>query len=107
MPVHDEIAALLTLPESGEGAATLARIEDTLTAGYAAALALEAERLRVERRLGEVARTANGDGARLGEELASLSRRLEHADGELVRLRALLGTLHDRARALRGRRTAA
>ena len=34
---------------------TLARVEDTLTEGYARALAIEAERWRLERRIGEVA----------------------------------------------------
>jgi hypothetical protein len=81
---------------------TLARVEDTLTEGYANALALEAERLRIERRLGEVARTATPDHA---EELRSLGTRLRSADGEIARLRALLGTLHDRARSLRAAAT--
>ena len=41
---------------------------------------------------------ARGDGD-VGEELRSLGTRLAHADGELAELRALLGTLHERARA--------
>ena len=81
---------------------TLAVLEDTLTQGYAEALALEAERLRIERRLGEVARTATADHA---EELRSLGCRLSTADGELLRLRTMLGTLHDRARVLRAAAT--
>ena len=40
---------------------TLARMEDTLTEGYAQALALEAERWRLERRIGEVARDGQTD----------------------------------------------
>ena len=100
MPVLEEIVELLDLPDRGKDAPTLDRIEDTLTEGYAQALALEAERLRIERRLGEVARGANGN-ANLSAELTSLSARLTCADGELTRLRALLGTLHDRARLLR------
>lgn len=79
-------------------APTLARMEDTLTEGYARALALEAERWRLERRLGEVAREGRTD---VGEELRSLGTRLTHADGELAELRSLLGTLHERARAVR------
>lgn len=102
MPLREEIAELLSLPENGEGAPSLARIESTLTSGYAEALALEAERLRVERRLGEVARDAGEVAAHgLADELTSLSRRLEDADGEIVRLRALLGSLQGRARAVR------
>ena len=76
----------------------LADVENTLTQGYAEALALEAERLRLERRLGEVARRATAEQA---AEIRRLGTRLTSADGELQRLRAVLGTLHDRARVLR------
>jgi len=79
-------------------APTLARMEDTLTEGYAQALALEAERWRIERRLGEVAREGGTDVA---EELKLLGSRLNRADGELTQLRSLLGTLHERARTVR------
>ncbi len=79
-------------------APTLARMEDTLTEGYARALALEAERWRLERRIGEVAREGRTD---IGEELKSLGTRLTYADGELTKLRSLLGSLHERARAMR------
>jgi hypothetical protein len=79
-------------------APTLARMEDTLTEGYAKALALEAERWRLERRIGEVAREGRTD---IGEELRSLGTRLTHADGELANLRSLLGSLHERARIVR------
>ena len=81
-----------------EDAPALAEVESTLTDGYAKALALEAERWRLERRLGEVAR-AGGDGA--GEELTSIGKRLATTDGELEALRRMLGVLHERARALR------
>jgi hypothetical protein len=79
-------------------APTLARMEDILTEGYAKALALEAERWRLERRIGEVAREGRTD---VSEELRSLGTRLTHADGELASLRSLLGSLHERARAVR------
>jgi uncharacterized protein involved in exopolysaccharide biosynthesis len=92
-PMLEQIEDLL-----GASEPTLAHVEDTLTQGYARALALEAERLRLQRRLGEVARTATGDHA---AELRSLGSRLTTADGELERLRSLLGTLHERARTLR------
>jgi hypothetical protein len=77
---------------------TLARLEDTLTEGYARALAIEAERWRLERRIGEVAREGRSD---VGEELRSLGTELTRADSELLELRSLLGTLHERARTLR------
>jgi hypothetical protein len=79
-------------------APSLARMEDTLTEGYAQALALEAERWRLERRLGEVAREGGSD---LAEELKHLGSSLNRADGELTQLRSLLGTLHERTRRVR------
>ncbi|HKC76864.1 MAG TPA: hypothetical protein VKB70_00610 [Gaiellaceae bacterium] len=94
MPPRDEIAELLGLPEDGADAPSLDRIESTLTDGYAAKLALEAERWRIERRLGEVARDAGEVTAHgVAAELAELSDRLETADGELARLRSLLRKL--------------
>jgi hypothetical protein len=100
----EQIQELLNAPTSGAEAPTLARMENTLTEGYAQALALEAERLRLERRLGEVARSVEGgggDGSSFVEELASLARRLTSADGELTKLRSLLGSLHERTRSAR------
>ncbi len=98
----DQIQQLLNAPTSGAEAPTLARLEDILTEGYALALALEAERWRLERRLGEVARSVEGgDGSSFVEELASLAKRLTSADGELTSLRSLLGSLHERTRSVR------
>ena len=70
MPLRDEIAELLRMPENGAGAPSLDAIESTLTDGYAAALALEAERARIERRLGEVARDAGEVSAHMLREFA-------------------------------------
>jgi hypothetical protein len=85
-----EINALMAEP-----AAPLERLEDALTTGYARALALEAERGRLERRLGEVAAAGDGDGAR------ELAARVSSTDEHLTRLRALLGALRERASAAR------
>jgi hypothetical protein len=90
-----EIEELLRTPRDGAGAPTLARLETTLTDGYAQALALELERLRLERRLGEVAREREAPDP---EELASIGSRLTWADGELARLRGLLVPLRERRR---------
>jgi hypothetical protein len=107
MPLRDEIAELLRMPEDGAGAPTLDSIESTLTDGYAEALALEAERTRIERRLGEVARDAGEVSAhRVAAELAELSERLDRADGELSRLRALLHKLQVVRRRRRATRAA-
>ena len=93
-PIED----LLNAPTTGAEAPTLARLEDALTEGYAQALALEAERLRLERRISEVARRVDGgDVSASAEELTSLGRRLTSADGELETLRALLAALQQRA----------
>jgi hypothetical protein len=96
--IHDEIRTLLEAPPTGEDAPSLDDIEHTLTAGYARALALEAERWRLERRIAEVA-------AKLGKEssdprtseLANLGQRLSDADGNLTDLRGLLSSLRTRA----------
>jgi hypothetical protein len=100
MPLRDEIAELLRMPEEGAGAPSLDTIESTLTDGYAEALALEAERSRIERRLGEVARDAGGEENL--REFARLAESLEAADKDLERLRLLLGDLQARRRAARG-----
>ena len=105
MPLRDEIAELLRMPEDGAGAPSLDAIESTLTHGYAEKLALEAERSRIERRLGEVARDAGEVSAHsTAAELAQLSERLETADEELARLRTLL---HDLQTVRRRRRASA
>jgi hypothetical protein len=88
-----EIEELLNAPSDGAGAPTLERLEDTLTEGYAQALVLEAERLRLERRLGEVARDVDSPDP---AEVASIGCRLTRADGELARLRGLLVPLRER-----------
>jgi len=100
MPLRDQIAELLRMPEEGAGAPSLDTIESTLTDGYAEALALEAERSRIERRLGEVARDAGGEENL--REFARLAESLEAADKDLERLRLLLGDLQARRRAARG-----
>jgi ABC-type phosphate transport system auxiliary subunit len=80
----------------------VARIERTLTDGYAHALALEAERWRLERRIGEIARLlGHGDTAGRAAELTSLSRRLERVDVELDELRSTLARLRRHADAVR------
>jgi hypothetical protein len=88
-----EIEALLE-PGAETG---LAVLEHTLTAGYATALMLEAERWRLERRIAEAAGLlGEGQGRGKTQEIAKLARRLAHADDEIVRLRTMLGTLRER-----------
>jgi hypothetical protein len=99
LPMVQQIQDLLNA-----SAPSLEHVEDTLTEGYAAALALEAERLRLQRRIGEVARLATGEQA---DELRSLGSRLRNADCELDRLRGVLSSLYDRARLMRAAAAAA
>lgn len=105
MPLREEIADLLRMPANGAGAPSLDAIESTLTDGYAEALLLEVERSRIERRLGQVVRDASEVSAHSrATELSELSERLDAADGELARLRALLDNLQVRRRAVRDAR---
>jgi hypothetical protein len=81
------------------GLTPLDRVEHVLTSGYAHALALEAQQLRLERELLRLPaqRAASGDAV----EAAQLTRRLERVEREHAHLRAVLVTLRDRARELR------
>lgn len=73
-------------------------LEWTLTDGYAQALALEAERYRLEKRLAEVARGLRaGDAAQKAKELSALAARLEGNTGDLQRLRNALADLRRHA----------
>ena len=84
------------------GDADVDSVERTLTDGYAWALELEAERWRIERKIGAVDRSIGDDDALdQAAELSSLSARLSTADGELVTLRARLATLRRHADSLR------
>jgi hypothetical protein len=78
----------------------LGEMEHTLTDGYARALALEGESLRIEKEIGEiVGRIKRGEQA---GELPALAARLERTAGELAALRGVLDDLRrrvDRVRA--------
>lgn len=89
--LFEEIRTLLAAPPAGAGAPGRARVEHTLTSGYALALALEAERERLARRL-DASDAAEHDGLR---------ERLAAAAAALTSLRTLLKPLRERARRLR------
>ena len=100
--LYEDIHALLQEAPGAEQGAFLARLEHTLTDGYARALALEAERVRLERRMGELTDGLRDDPADAPtDELATVARRLSDADTELTRLRRTLARLRARARAVR------
>jgi ABC-type phosphate transport system auxiliary subunit len=100
--IHDEIRSLLEAPPTGEDAPSLDHLEHTLTDGYARALVLEAERVRLERRMDELTDGLRDDPADAPtDELATIARRLSDADTELTSLRRTLARLRARARAIR------
>jgi hypothetical protein len=100
----EQIDELLAEPSSREEPAMLARLERTLTDGYAYALALEAERWRLERRMSELAGGLHEGNQELkAKELAQLSNRLTSNASVLSGLRGTLSLLRARATAVRSR----
>jgi ABC-type phosphate transport system auxiliary subunit len=72
-------------------------VERTLTDGYAGALALEAERVRLERRFAELTTAlANDQDSERLDELAVLQHRISRTDEELSELRAVLARVRTR-----------
>jgi hypothetical protein len=89
-PLLVEIANLLDAPVSHDDPEL---IERTLTDGYARALSLEAEKWRLQKRMGEMSSAGDVDATK---ELIALAKNLEARDGSLVQLRALLVRLRER-----------
>jgi hypothetical protein len=99
----DDIRALMQAPLDRDRTEARARVERTLTDGYAHALALEGERLQLERRIGAVtAQLGDGEGNGLVGELSELSERLSGTDRTLAELRGVLASLRDRLRRVGG-----
>jgi hypothetical protein len=96
----NRIDALLEAPPNGDASEALAHIERTLTDGYARALELETQSIRIERRIGELA-AGDGDAQAKANQLAILSRRLAATGDDLERLRSQLEPLLLHARAMR------
>jgi predicted nucleic acid-binding Zn-ribbon protein len=93
----DQIRALISAPVRD-----LETIERALTDGYAQALSLEAEKLRLEKRINEVAQTLpRGDTASKAREIAALASRVEGSVGDLTALRSVLAELRRHADAVR------
>jgi hypothetical protein len=98
----EQIDELLAEPAQNEEPASLARLERTLTDGYAHALALESERWRLERRMSELAGELNEGNQELkSREMALLSDRLARNAGLLSGLRNELTRLRARTSAAR------
>jgi hypothetical protein len=96
----DAIRALLDEPVAARDQ-SLERLENTLTEGYAHALTLEAERWRLERRIGELGAAVRADEGGSAKEVTALAARLADATGRLEGLRNLLSALRDRTDAVR------
>jgi len=88
-----DIRLLLDLPEGAE-LPPRADVEDTLTSGYAYALDLERQRLRIERSLRALLRSEERPDRKA---VSDLSSRLASADQELAGVRALLASLRAQA----------
>jgi septation ring formation regulator EzrA len=100
----EQIDELLAEPAQTEEPAALARLERTLTDGYAYALALEAERYRLERRMSELAGELNDGNQELKtKELAHVSDRLSSNASILTALRETLTQLRARSSELRSK----
>jgi hypothetical protein len=95
----DRIRMLSDEPQNRGSERRLAEIDETLTDGYARALALEAETWRIRRQQAELARTPHEPAH--AHELQALAVRLVAAEDELARLRRALRPLHERADVLR------
>ena len=80
----------------------LEQVERTLTDGYAHALLLEAERLRLKRQLElRAVELPDAPPADRVAEISGLARGVGEADGELTELRAALALLRETAQRIR------
>jgi len=94
--VLQDIRVLTTVPSP-----QLDRVERTLADGYACALGIEAQRLRLQRELEDRAAELNGGKATQVNEVAGLAQGIAQADVELAELRAELVELAKMAHRLR------
>jgi hypothetical protein len=96
-PLIDRIRSLLDDQAADPGGA-LTDVEHMLTDGYALALGLEGERLRIERQISELARTVEEPSE--AEELRRLAARLVVTETDLSELRTALADLRRHADSL-------
>ena len=95
--VLDDIRALTVAPRP-----QLEQVERTLTDGYAHALKLEAQRLRLQRQLERRAvDLPDAPGADRVAEISGLARGVAEADGELAELRQALALLKETMQRIR------
>jgi hypothetical protein len=95
--VKRRLERLLTAIEGGADPGR-ARVEETLTDGYAWALKLDAECARLERSIGTLAAELDDESSeRQARELSSAARRLARTKRDLAALRHLLSSLRAEA----------
>jgi hypothetical protein len=95
--VRGQLEDLLLALERGDHPGR-ARLEETLTDGYAWALKLDAECSRLERSIGTLAADLDHEsGEQQARELSRIARRLARSKRELASLRGLLGALRAEA----------
>jgi phage shock protein A len=95
--VTERILTLLAAPQEGPGAPARDRLEATLTEGYAAALEVDGERMRLERRIEQLTAKLAEGGLNRPKELRKLIARHDAAEEDLAELRDLLAKLRSRA----------
>jgi hypothetical protein len=98
-PLPERITGLLKNRSTDPGKPLVTEMEDTLTDGYARALELESQRLRLERRIGHLAHHV--ERQEQADELRALAGRLRDVDVELDSLRGQLGALQKHLEAVR------
>jgi hypothetical protein len=95
--IRGRLEELLHALESGAHPGR-ARLEETLTDGYAWALKLDAECTRLERSIGTLAAEMDQESSEeQARELSSTARRLARSKRDLVNLRGLLSSLRAEA----------
>lgn len=95
--VRGRLEALLAALEAGKHPGR-ARLEETLTDGYAVALRLDAECTRLERSIGSLAAELEHESSEQhARELSRAARRLARVKRELASLRSLLSSLRAEA----------
>jgi predicted nucleic acid-binding Zn-ribbon protein len=96
--LHDRIDAVLRAPGSDHDVVELERL---LTDGYAEALSIEAETLRLEKQIAGAARDLGDGGDEKARELSTLAHALDERTDELAALRRLLAELRTHTESLR------
>jgi hypothetical protein len=96
--LHDRIDAVLRAPGAEHDVDELERL---LTDGYAEALSIEAETLRLDKRLAAAARELGDGSVDKAHELTTLAHELDERSGDLAALRRLLAELRTHTESLR------